>query len=719
VTARLAAALLALALAVSGAAAWLVVGSDHLEAPEAVLALAISTALAFVSSGLVAWVRRPDNGTGVLMTAVGFVWFLRVLPAADHPAVYTAGVALSAVPFAVFLHAVVAFPRGHLGWRVSQAVVGAAYAVAALVPVATLPFDDFGDPRPVAPLPDNALLAAKNEDVVLALHSFGGLAAVALVTAVVWIFVRRWHAANPRLRRTLGPVYTASALTLVLVAALYGLAPVSDWEEPVSWIALAALLTVPFTFLAVLLRGTLERSGERSRALVAAIPDLMFVIDRNGIYRDFKAENEGLLAAPPEELIGSSVLDVLPADVGERFLSEAELALESGDLRTIDYELVLDGVTRSFEARIVRSGDDEVTAIVRDFTEVRRLQAELRRRVDELQRERDFIRAVVDNTSALFCVVDVEGRIVRFNQAVEAATGWPDDERMRGRRLWDAFVAPEDAESAMLAIADVLAGRDPEEQEHVWLRADGSRFVVAWTAVPILDEGGRQRYLISGTDVTMRKRHEQEIARSRARIVAAADAERRRLERNLHDGAQQRLVSLSLALRLAQAKLGDNPAVAGEMLRGASEELARALEELRELARGIHPAVLTDRGLGAALELLAGRAPVPVEIAELPVERLPEPVEAAAYYLVAEALTNVAKYAQASSVVIRVGRTDSRAVVEIADDGVGGADPARGSGLRGLADRVEALAGRLRVESPEGRGTRLRAEIPLGDSHSS
>jgi PAS domain S-box-containing protein len=206
----------------------------------------------------------------------------------------------------------------------------------------------------------------------------------------------------------------------------------------------------------------------------------------------------------------------------------------------------------------------------------------------------------------------------------------------------------------------------------------------------------------------------KELHASRARLVEAGDAERRRLERNLHDGAQQRLVSLSLVLRLAQAKVASDPEAANEMLSGAGEELALALEELRELARGIHPAVLTDRGLGPALESLADRAPLPVEVEELPPSRLPEPVEAAAYYVVSEALANIAKYADASTVSVRIASENGLAVVEVADDGVGGADPESGSGLRGLTDRVEALQGRLAIVSPPGAGTRIRAEIPCG-----
>jgi signal transduction histidine kinase len=168
-----------------------------------------------------------------------------------------------------------------------------------------------------------------------------------------------------------------------------------------------------------------------------------------------------------------------------------------------------------------------------------------------------------------------------------------------------------------------------------------------------------------------------------------------------------------VSLRLAQAQLKkgeSNEAV--QLLSEANNELSVALEELRELARGIHPAVLTERGLGPALATLADRAPLPVEVDGLPVQRFPGQVEAAAYYVVSEALANVAKYADASSVTVKVAREDGRAVVEVADDGVGGANPRRGSGLYGLTDRIEALDGQLRIESPPGEGTVIRAEIP-------
>jgi signal transduction histidine kinase len=205
----------------------------------------------------------------------------------------------------------------------------------------------------------------------------------------------------------------------------------------------------------------------------------------------------------------------------------------------------------------------------------------------------------------------------------------------------------------------------------------------------------------------------RKLAASRARIVEAADTERQRLERNLHDGAQQRLVSLALKLRLVEGSLRKDPAGAEERLAEAGDELGQALDELRELARGIHPAVLTDRGLAAALETLAQRVSVlPVRLTRVPKERLPDSIEAAIYYLVAEAITNVAKYAQATQATVAVERSNGIATVVVSDDGVGGAEPNTGSGLVGLADRVEALGGRLRIDSPRGQGTCITAEIP-------
>ena len=206
--------------------------------------------------------------------------------------------------------------------------------------------------------------------------------------------------------------------------------------------------------------------------------------------------------------------------------------------------------------------------------------------------------------------------------------------------------------------------------------------------------------------------HMAELQASRARIVQAGDLERKRIERNLHDATQQRLTSVAIALGLAESKLVHDPDAAGAIIDQARAGLTVALDELRDLSQGIHPGILTERGLGTAVEDLAYTASIPIDVASDLSDRLPEQVEAGAYYVVAEALANVAKHSGASAATVMLTRRDGRLLLTVRDDGVGGADPQRGSGLRGLADRVHALGGTLVVESPRARGTELRAEIP-------
>jgi signal transduction histidine kinase len=208
----------------------------------------------------------------------------------------------------------------------------------------------------------------------------------------------------------------------------------------------------------------------------------------------------------------------------------------------------------------------------------------------------------------------------------------------------------------------------------------------------------------------------QEVRASRARIVEAGDQERRRVERDLHDGAQQRLVSLSLELQVARRALGDDgdPAVARSLERAAEEALA-ALSELRDLALGIYPLILTEAGLGPAVESLADRTPVDVSV-DVSAERFPPAVEGAAYFVISEALANVTKYARATRATVRVRRAGEGLTINVEDDGIGGADPRSGSGLRGLADRLAALDGTISVVSPVGGGTLVTAQIPTNRS---
>jgi signal transduction histidine kinase len=220
------------------------------------------------------------------------------------------------------------------------------------------------------------------------------------------------------------------------------------------------------------------------------------------------------------------------------------------------------------------------------------------------------------------------------------------------------------------------------------------------------------RVMLGPSTVDLRERVEG-LKDASARILAAADDERRRIERDLHDGAQQRLVALNVLLGVVESKLEKDPAAAGPLVARAREEAQEAVKELSELARGIHPALLADRGLSAALDALAARAPFEVTISGVPPHRLPPAVEATAYFITAEALTNVAKYAEATFATVTLSDERGRLRVTVRDDGIGGADPRRGTGLRGLEDRVAALDGRFAVTSPPGEGTLVVAELPL------
>jgi PAS domain S-box-containing protein len=821
-------AVLGAAVALTAAALYLTFTSDHEDTPWLVGATHLVAVWSFIGSGLVAWARRPENRFGALLTAVGFAWLLGALSESNRSIPFTLGWILGGIFLAVFVHALLAFPRGYLETRsVYLAVIGA-YVIAPGGALLNSFVDDYSDE--CADCPPNAFLVYESQT---AADIIGGvlLAAALVVLGIVFhILLRRWRAASKPLRRLLAPIYGTAGASLALLLVAFALTPVSDPGSRVLWwILIFVFASVPLSFLAFVLRTRLARAsvgdllidlgsarepkevraalrralgdptlllgywipdagiyldvtgqrfdveaetavegrvattvehdgdlvavfvhdsslldqpelvrgvsaaaslalarertmhalmaGERRyRALLDAIPDLMFRMDRNGTYLDFKGDPRDLVV-PPEQLIGSNVHDVVPQEVADQLVGGLREALRTGKVVTGDYRLEVDGAQRDWEVRIVKDGEEAVL-IVRDITERKRAQDELERlhgqlqaRHAELERERDFIRTTVDSAPSVFCLVTPEGEVVRFNSTLEAISGMRDDEVVRGRPFWNVFIAPEEREEVRWEFEDLSRRGCRGEYENAWVSAGGDQRVVAWSLTPLSDELGAPRYLITGMDVTERKRQEDELRRSRARIVEAGDVERRRLERNLHDGAQQRLVSLSLGLRLAQARLKSDPSEAERLLEGAAEELSHALAELRELARGIHPAVLTDRGLGAALETLAARAPLPVDL-DLPENRLPEPVEAAAYYVVSEALANVTKYAAASAVAISVTQLNGSAVVEVADDGVGGADPTRGSGLRGLADRVESLDGRLHVESAPGSGTKIRAEIP-------
>jgi PAS domain S-box-containing protein len=690
--------LLAVAVALVEAAAALTIVLDSRYEPRkaTVAALALTVGLSFVAAGLIALRRRPDNRTGVYLAAFGYAWFFGALGDANNQAAYTAGTIVANLAFIAFAALVLAFPSGRLAPRPDRLIVVATAMFVLIGPPLLLLFAKrpSGCGNGGADCAGSAIVVVESPTAERVVDALGTAITVALVVAVVAVLVRRWRRASAALRRVLLPVYLASvgALGILLVSNVVSQAStgVADVLVPVFLVLFAS---VPFAFLLGILRGRLARGSVAG--LVVAIGE------------------------------GTPLRDAIAAALGDPTL---ELAYWLEDAhRFADREgrrFDLPGPETGRTATIVEHDGRRIGAIVHDaslddepellgsVSATVALALDNERLETELRAQYEFLTTIVDTAPSLLVSLDTEGRIRNLNPATVAACGRDDEEEVRGRFFWDVFIDDWEREAMIGRFRAAAPAFPPSEYENVFTNARGERLVIAWRSAPVLDDAGRVvRIVAGGLDITERKRQEEELRASRARIVAAGDDERRRLERNLHDGAQQRLVSLALALRLAESKLGADPDGAAAILSSAGEELAHALAELRELARGIHPAVLTDRGLNAALEGLAARTPLPVELELLP-GRLPEAVEAAAYYVVAEAVANVVKHAGASAIEVRTAAVDGLVTVEVADDGAGGADPG-GSGLRGLADRVAVLEGRLRVESRDGGGTRVVAEIPV------
>jgi PAS domain S-box-containing protein len=326
------------------------------------------------------------------------------------------------------------------------------------------------------------------------------------------------------------------------------------------------------------------------------------------------------------------------------------------------------------------------------------------------------LQATLDAALDAVITMDHHGRIVAFNRAAETIFGYRSDS-VAGREMAETIVPPSLRDRHRDGLARYLETGESrilgQRLEITGMRADGREFPVELTITRI-PLAGQPMFTGHVRDISDRVGMLEELRASRARLVAAADEARRRLERDLHDGAQQLLVATALDLRLAREELdaGDSER-ALRLLEEVEGDLMKATAELRELARGIHPGVLTRHGLAVAVRSLAGRAQFPVEVRIEPGHSLPQPIEAAAYFVVAEALTNVARYAEATRAEVEILATGGGLAITVGDDGRGGASLDNGTGLLGLRDRVAALGGALEVVSPEGSGTVVRARLPL------
>jgi len=495
----------------------------------------------------------------------------------------------------------------------------------------------------------------------------------------------------------------------------------------------------------------LRASDARKSAILNAAFDCIVTMDHHGNVVEVNEAVERTFGYRAQEMVGRELAElIIPPYLREAHRRGVERYLVSGAKIISDHPLELEGMRKDgsvFPVEIVVSradlpGPPLFVGYLRDVTEAHERERALRRLADEqaaLRRVATAVATTADPQRVFDVVTEEVARLLGAHSA--SMLRFNDDRTATVVGVWSAGhvhnvplgeTVSMDGNSASSLVFQTRAPARVDDYGQAEgglaarLRELGFRSAVA---APIVLAGRLWGTMIvssvepepfpAGTEQriadfaelaaqALANAHAREkLAESRARIVTAGDAERRRLERNLHDGAQQRLVSLALMLRIAARRHDDDPD-----LTRASDELGLALEELRELARGIHPAVLTEHGLEPAVESLASRAPLPVDVDIRLPERLPGPVEAAAYYVVSEALANVAKYAQATEVTVGVERSNGQARIEVRDDGVGGATPGSGSGLRGLADRVEALGGRFELDSPAGGGTTLRAEIP-------
>ncbi|MBJ7330092.1 MAG: PAS domain S-box protein [Solirubrobacteraceae bacterium] len=437
----------------------------------------------------------------------------------------------------------------------------------------------------------------------------------------------------------------------------------------------------------------------------------------------FAEATKTMRLASGEGLPGRVWLSGAPAWIGdtklETNLPRRQLAKDAGLLAAIGVPITSDrgiiGVLECFGREAMAPDPDllasmeVVGGLLGQLAERRRAEADMH--VSE-QRYRATLEAALDPVVTM----DHQGRVIEFNPAAERVFGWRGDDAV-GREMAELIVPEELRGPHRAGLKRYLETGQPtlldQRIEVQAMRADGTRLPVELTITRI-DVPGPPVFTGHLRDITERIEAEEELRASRARIVEAADAARRRIERDLHDGAQQQLVGLAVNLRGARTRLakGETEA-ASELLDEAVGDLSEAISELRELARGIHPAVLTEGGLDPALRGLIRRSPVPAELVGVPAERLDAAIESAVYFVVSEGLANAARHAGAAAIEIEVTTAHGTLTAEVRDDGAGGADAA-GGGLRGLGDRLAALNGHITVVSPAGGGTILRAEVPCG-----
>jgi PAS domain S-box-containing protein len=499
-----------------------------------------------------------------------------------------------------------------------------------------------------------------------------------------------------------------------------------------------------------------READARKSAILNAAFDCVVTMDHRGHIVEANKATERTFGYSAEEMIGQELAALMiPPDLRDAHRKALIRYIDTGQSRMINHPVELRGMRKDgsefpVELAVTRPqlpGQPLFCGYMRDVTERRKAEEALRRLASEqaaLRRVATAVAGEMEPADLFGLVTEEAGRLlgaqtanmVRFDGTGSAAVvgGWnaagvksvPVGEYVRldgdtvAARVWRTGAPArvdryDDTEGALAAMLRSLGFRCAVAAPvKLGGRLWGAMIVSSIKPEPF-PEGSEQRvsnFAELAAQALANAEARTQLAASRARIVEAGDAERRRLERNLHDGAQQRLVSLALNLRLAARACDPDDETSRDAFTRAGEELAQALEELRELARGIHPAVLSDRGLAPAIDALVARTAVPVRVAVELEDPLPEAVEAAAYYVVAEALTNAAKHARASEVSVRVARENGFALIEVADDGVGGAATTGGSGLRGLADRVEALGGSLHLDSPIGSGTTVHAEIP-------